>query len=129
MTKLYHTPPRAVKSIILTFSAEGAGAFTGSEFLDEIIGAGENGQNKTASTEETGKRYISMEDYTNSDSPVWNNVDYEDEKAKASITQQVHKDMINSGQIVTLSSRKKSISSKPCLEGFFTTSKGDMNLT
>ena len=101
----------------------------GSEFLDEIIGVGENGQNKTASTEETGKRYISMEDYTNSDSPVWNNVDYEDEKAKASITQQVHKDMINSGQIVTLSSRKKSISSKPCLEGFFTTSKGDMNLT
>ena len=59
------------------------------------------GQNKTASTGETAKR-MTMADFTNVDSPVWNNVGYEDTETQSSIMRATHQDMVNSGRIVQI---------------------------
>ena len=58
-------------------------------------------QNKTASTGETAKR-MTMADFTNVDSPVWNNVGYEDTETQSSIMRATHQDMVNSGRIVQI---------------------------
>ena len=47
--------------------------------------------------------YISMEEYANSKSPIWRNVDYADNETKNSITQQMHKDMVDAGAVVLVS--------------------------
>ena len=44
-----------------------------------------------------------MEDYVNQDSPVFRNVDYNDEATKAAIMQQTHDAMVAEGAVVTVS--------------------------
>ena len=46
---------------------------------------------------------ISLEDYANNQSPVWNNVAYEDDATKTAITQDVHNKMVESGAVVNVS--------------------------
>ena len=43
-----------------------------------------------------------MADFTNVDSPVWNNVGYEDTETQSSIMRATHQDMVNSGRIVQI---------------------------
>lgn len=45
---------------------------------------------------------LSMEDFQNPNSPVWTNVDYNDAKTKAEITQKVASEMLEAGQFVEL---------------------------
>ena len=59
-----------------------------------------DGQKNTASEEVTPKEHISFEDYINRESPVWRNVAYEDEATQASITQDAHERMVNTGAVV-----------------------------
>lgn len=59
-----------------------------------------DGQKNTASEEVTPKEHISFEDYINRESPVWRNVAYEDEVTQASITQDAHERMVNTGAVV-----------------------------
>jgi hypothetical protein len=47
-------------------------------------------------------KYMSMEDFSNTESPVWRNVAYEDESTKQSITRQIHSEMISSGNVVVI---------------------------
>lgn len=59
------------------------------------------GQNKTASTGETAKR-MTMADFTNVDSPIWNNVGYEDTETQSSIMRTTHREMVKSGRVVRI---------------------------
>ncbi|MBQ6987449.1 MAG: hypothetical protein IJQ25_10745, partial [Oscillibacter sp.] len=52
----------------------------------------------TRQTEEYPK--MSMEDFVNQESPIWNQVDYEDEETKNIITRRVHQEMVDAGQVV-----------------------------
>lgn len=52
-------------------------------------------------TGENAKK-ISMEDFANNESSVWNNVAYEDEKTKNAIMRKTHNDMIKNGEVVTI---------------------------
>lgn len=45
---------------------------------------------------------VSMEDFANNDSPIWRNVEYGDTDTKTSIMQQVHKDMVERGEVVQI---------------------------
>lgn len=45
---------------------------------------------------------VSMEDFANNDSPIWRNVEYGDTDTKTSIMQQVHKDMVEHGEVVQI---------------------------
>ena len=45
---------------------------------------------------------MTMEDFTNVDSPVWNNVAYEDTETQRQITQRVHQEMVDEGAVVTV---------------------------
>ena len=49
------------------------------------------------------KSYVSMEDFANSESPLWRNVDYEDDATKSSIMQQTHNEMVFDGVVVKVS--------------------------
>lgn len=60
------------------------------------------GQQSRPEQQQTGA-YISMEEYANSKSPVWRNVDYADNETKNAITQQMHTDMVDAGAVVTVS--------------------------
>lgn len=63
----------------------------------------ERAQNDTAaSTGETAAHRMTMEDFTNVDSPVWNNVAYEDTETQRQITQRVHQEMVDEGAVVTV---------------------------
>ena len=46
---------------------------------------------------------ISMEEFANQESPVWNNVAYDDEAKKKSITRNTHEDMMRAGKVVVVS--------------------------
>ena len=59
-----------------------------------------DGQNNTASTGETGLPRMTMQDFTNVDSPVWNNVSYDDTETQTKIMRDTHQDMVDSGQVV-----------------------------
>ena len=59
-------------------------------------------QQKQDSANKSGKDHISLEDYANNESPVWRNVAYEDNETKATITQQVHNDMVSNGNVVQI---------------------------
>ena len=56
---------------------------------------------KTASTGEAAKR-MTMADFTNVDSPVWNNVDYADKETQASIMRSTHQEMVGNGRVVQI---------------------------
>ena len=45
---------------------------------------------------------ISMEDFANNESSVWNNVAYEDDQTKNAIMRKTHNDMIKNGEVVTI---------------------------
>lgn len=47
---------------------------------------------------------ISMEDFANNDSPIWRNVEYGDTDTKSSIMQQVHREMVERGEVVQIPS-------------------------
>lgn len=46
---------------------------------------------------------ISMEEFANQESPVWNNIAYDDEAKKKSITRNTHEDMMRAGKVVVVS--------------------------
>lgn len=50
-----------------------------------------------------GKTYISMEDFANQEGSVWNNVDFNDDATKKSITQETHNNMVSEGSVVVVS--------------------------
>lgn len=60
------------------------------------------GQNNTASTGETVLPRMTMQDFTNVDSPVWNNVSYDDTETQTKIMRDTHQDMVDSGQVVRI---------------------------
>ncbi len=43
------------------------------------------------------KSYVSMEDFANSESPIWRNVDYNDHDTKSTIMQDTHNTMVSEG--------------------------------
>lgn len=45
---------------------------------------------------------ISMEDFANNESSVWNNVAYEDDQTKNAIMRKAHNDMVKNGEVVTI---------------------------
>lgn len=45
---------------------------------------------------------ISMEDFANNESSVWNNVAYEDDQTKNAIMRKAHNDMVINGEVVTI---------------------------
>lgn len=45
---------------------------------------------------------ISMEDFVNNESSVWNNVAYEDDQTKNAIMRKAHNDMVKNGEVVTI---------------------------
>lgn len=60
-----------------------------------------NGQKKAASVGEAGnKPKMSMADFTDTESPVWNNVRYEDTETQSQIQSTVHQEMVNAGEVV-----------------------------
>ena len=73
--------------------------------LDNAILAAMN-QNKNTSADVAEAQQkaelpkVSMEDFANNDSPIWRNVEYGDTDTKTSIMQQVHKDMVERGEVV-----------------------------
>lgn len=48
------------------------------------------------------ENYISLEEFTNSNSSVWKNVDYNDKKTKTKIMREVHQNMVNDGVVVEI---------------------------
>lgn len=60
------------------------------------------GQKNTASTGETGIHRMTMEDFTEVNSPVWNNVEYGDTETQSQITRQTHQAMVEEGAVVTV---------------------------
>lgn len=59
-------------------------------------------QNNTASTGEAEPSRMTMQDFTNVDSPVWNNVSYDDTETQAQIMQSTHRNMVDAGEIVRI---------------------------
>ena len=45
---------------------------------------------------------ISMQDFANNESSVWNNVAYEDDQTKNAIMRKAHNDMVKNGEVVTI---------------------------
>lgn len=45
---------------------------------------------------------ISMEDFANNESSIWNNVAYEDDQTKNAIMRKAHNDMVKNGEVVTI---------------------------
>ena len=48
------------------------------------------------------KQRMSMEDFTDTNSPVWNNLQYADSAAREAVMQQTHREMTEAGSIVTI---------------------------
>ena len=89
-------------------AGENGGAVLTSEDVNWILSqieqaSTDRGQNSTAaSTGEAAAHRMTMEDFTNVDSPVWNNVAYEDTETQRQITQRVHQEMVDEGAVVTV---------------------------
>lgn len=89
-------------------AGENGGAVLTSEDVNWILSQIEQAstdreQNSTtASTGEAVVHRMTMEDFTNVDSPVWNNVAYEDTETQHQITQRVHQEMVDEGSVVTV---------------------------
>lgn len=61
-----------------------------------------SGQKNNASTGEAGLPRMSMADFTKVDSPIWNNVDYNDEATKQAIQKQTHQEMETGGRVIVV---------------------------
>lgn len=57
---------------------------------------------KPASTGEAGVQKITMSDFTDVNSPVWRNVDYDDTGTQTDIMRTTHQEMVKSGRIVQI---------------------------
>ena len=85
-----------------------AGKNISNNFLGRMYNANVDAINaetkNTASGTETdnSKKYMSIEDFTNTESPVWNNVEYEDVNTQNNITQKIHNEMVSSGNVVVV---------------------------
>lgn len=66
-----------------------------------------------------GKTRMAMADFVNSESPVWNNVEYGDADTQAAITQNVHKEMLEAGEVVRIpeSTTQQTAEAYPDLRG------------
>lgn len=53
--------------------------------------------------ESADRAHISMEEFANTDAPIWRNVAYEDDETKARIMQETHQRMVESGSVVVVS--------------------------
>ena len=51
----------------------------------------------------SSKEYISFEDFANTDSSVWRNVEYDDTATKSAIMQEVHDAMVKDGSVIQVS--------------------------
>lgn len=86
-------------------------AMRGETFTEPLQAANQNTQQTTQATQERGAGdvitgealpKISMEDFANSESSVWNNVAYEDDQTKNAIMRKTHNDMVKNGEVVTI---------------------------
>ena len=59
-------------------------------------------QSMTASMDEAGLPRMTMRDFTDVNSSVWNNVAYDDTETQAQIMRDTHQDMVDSGQVVRI---------------------------
>ena len=81
-------------------SQQGQQTATAQSAGSDLLNYGKGGQNNTASVAETGRQPISMEDYANRNSPVWNNLDYDDTASQQKTMQAAHNRMIQEGRVV-----------------------------
>ncbi|MBQ7779976.1 MAG: hypothetical protein IJ404_05720, partial [Clostridia bacterium] len=51
----------------------------------------------------SSKEYISFEDFANTDSSIWRNVEYDDTATKSAIMQEVHDAMVKDGSVIQVS--------------------------
>ncbi len=82
-----------------------SGEQTMQSVLDDVLsGDSKTDSGVTAEAEtQQNKQYISMEDFANSQSPVWRNVEYNDDATKASIMQNTHDAMVADGAVIKVS--------------------------
>lgn len=59
-------------------------------------------ERKRGSAGETGTHRMTMEDFTDVNSPVWNNVAYGDTETQSRITRQTHRTMVEEGAVVVV---------------------------
>ena len=71
------------------------------EAFNRVIGAYQEDV-ETQATVENKNSHISLEDYANSESPVWRNVAYNDDATKTSIMQSTHDVMVAEGSVVSV---------------------------
>lgn len=96
------------------------GTTTAGAWYDRNVGSAVDTQApKNASTIETVTHRMTMEDFTNVNSPVWNNVEYGDTETQSRITRQTHQAMVEEGAVVTVpdSTREQVGQSYPDLRG------------
>lgn len=76
-------------------------------------------QKNTAPTQETEKKRLSMADYADKNSSVWNNLDYNDTAAQTKAMHEAHERMTAEGRVVEIpeSTQKKTAESFPDLRG------------
>ena len=86
-------------------------ALRGETLTGPAQAANQNTQQTTRSAPERGAEgvitgealpKISMEDFANNESSVWNNVAYEDDQTKNAIMRKAHNDMVKNGEVVTI---------------------------
>ncbi len=108
------TAQGAQNADVRTVAPQGENAVTG-RMEGQTAG---NVERQTNSAPEALPR-LSMEDFANRDSPVWNNVDYNDMDARNGIQQNVHNEMVMAGQVVQIpeSTRRQVSEAYPDLRG------------
>ena len=67
---------------------------------DSAVGAALGGLGGGVDTR--AKQRMSMEDFTDTNSPVWDNLQYADSAARTAVMQQTHREMTEAGDIVTI---------------------------
>lgn len=83
------------------------GTTTAGAWYDRNVGPEPGGSTgtqaqKNASTGEAVTHRMTMEDFTDVNSPVWNNVEYGDTETQSRITRQTHQAMVEEGAVVTV---------------------------
>ena len=77
-------------------------------------------QKNTARGAETAEKpRISMADFTDNTSPVWRQVDYNDTETQTAVTQNLHKEMVDAGEVVRIpeSTMQRTAEAYPDLRG------------
>lgn len=68
------------------------------------VSEGAEAQKNTAPSVETVLPKMTMADFTDVNSPVWNNVDYNDTETQSAIMRTTHQEMVNAGDVVQIPS-------------------------